>query len=85
MMSDLFIALDADGSGSLGLQELFYGLSQVVRGTKEQKAAFYFSLYDMDNSGEMDKDEVRCRNATVKQCETALLTSSVPILRSFKC
>ena len=34
------------------------GLSQVMAGSIESKAAFYFSLYDMDGSGEIDREEL---------------------------
>lgn len=58
LVNRLFLALDYDNSGSLDYQELFYGLSCVTHASKAEKAGFYFSLYDTDGSGEMDKDEV---------------------------
>jgi len=65
LVNNLFLAMDGDGSGSLDYQELFYGLSCVTPASKSEKAAFYFALYDMDGSGEIDKDEVPATHACV--------------------
>lgn len=39
-------------------RELFKGLTQVLTGTVEDRAAMYFRIYDTDGSGELSTDEV---------------------------
>jgi len=54
----LFAALDQNKSGTISKLELFNGLSQLLDGSKEEKAELFFNLYDFDGSGVLDKDEV---------------------------
>lgn len=76
MVNQLFRVLDDDGGGTLSWHELFVGLSQVMTGTNEERAAFYFDMYDVDGSGEMDHDEIlhmllSSQQAQEKSVETA--------------
>lgn len=58
MLHKVFAALDQNHSNHLSHLELFNGLGQLMAGSKETKAEYFFALYDMDNSGSMSKDEV---------------------------
>lgn len=44
VVNHLFRAMDLDASGSVDFRELFTALGQVVMGSQEDKAKFYFSL-----------------------------------------
>lgn len=58
MASKLFAALDQNRSGAISTLEMFNGLAQLLDGSKEEKADFFFRLYDFDGSGVLDKDEI---------------------------
>jgi len=47
-----------DGNGSLSVNELFHGLSTGLSGSLEDRAAFFFNLYDQDASGMLDLTEI---------------------------
>lgn len=53
-----FDAAVGDGNGSLSVHELFQGLSQVLTGSLEQRASFFFDLYDANSSGILDLTEI---------------------------
>ncbi len=57
-MVDVISAVDKDGSGTIDFKELLCGLSTALRGDATQRAEFYFSLYDMDQSGSIDEDDL---------------------------
>lgn len=58
LVSRVFTLLDTDGTGSLDWKEIFFGLSMVVGRSVEDRAAFFFKLYDADNSGTVSRDEI---------------------------
>jgi len=59
VVNQVFSRFDADDSGFISLEELFNGLAQVMDGSVDAKAEFYFDLYDMDGGGTIDANEVR--------------------------
>ena len=58
VVNRVFHVFDEDNSGSVSWRELFKGLTQVLTGTVEDRAAMYFRIYDTDASGELSTDEV---------------------------
>ncbi|XP_064373790.1 NADPH oxidase 5 [Dromaius novaehollandiae] len=54
----LFALIDADGSGTLSLEELLKALGTLARGSETDKLRFLFQLYDVDGSGSVDVDEL---------------------------
>jgi serine/threonine-protein phosphatase 2B regulatory subunit len=63
----LFDLCDKDGTGEIDLREFILGLSQLTEATREDRLKFAFKLYDKDNSGYVDRDEL-----------TSILKSSAP-------
>lgn len=55
----VFEALDADGSEIIEWDEFIEAMSKLERGTREERAAFLFSVYDEDGGGSIDTDEVK--------------------------
>jgi Ca2+-binding EF-hand superfamily protein len=58
LTGDLFDAMDADGSGTISFQELLSGLSTALRGTPEQRAKFFFRIYDEAGNGQIDANAI---------------------------
>ena len=71
LIDSVFDAFDTDKSGTVEFKEFMEGLGMLATGypppepgtpaaTKmyEEKVAFFFSMWDVDNSGEIDKDEL---------------------------
>ncbi|KAM8996987.1 NADPH oxidase 5-like [Ara ararauna] len=54
-----FVLFDADGSGTISLEELLKALSLLVHGSEMDKLRFLFQVYDVDGSGSIDPDELR--------------------------
>ncbi|OPJ70303.1 NADPH oxidase 5 [Patagioenas fasciata monilis] len=54
-----FALFDADGSGTISLEELLKALSLLVHGNKMDKLRFLFQVYDVDGSGSIDPEELR--------------------------
>merc|ERR1711975_55976 len=54
----VFNAYDKDGNGEVDFREFTQALSVTRRGSKEEKLAWIFSLYDLDNSGTVTKEEM---------------------------
>ncbi|KAM6409443.1 NADPH oxidase 5-like [Rhynochetos jubatus] len=54
-----FALFDADGSGTISLEELLEALSLLVHGNETDKLRFLFQVYDVDGSGSIDPDELR--------------------------
>ena len=52
-------AVNTDHEVLVPWKSVFSGLAQVMAGTLDDKASFYFSLHDTDGNGDMDKSEVR--------------------------
>lgn len=53
-----WISSDIYDKGRVRFKELLSGLSQVLTGSVEDRAKFYFDLYDIDGSGELDRGEL---------------------------
>jgi serine/threonine-protein phosphatase 2B regulatory subunit len=54
----MFDLCDKDGSGELDLREFVLGLCQLTDATQEDRIQFAFKLFDRDNSGYIDRDEL---------------------------
>ncbi|XP_074693465.1 NADPH oxidase 5 [Strix aluco] len=54
-----FALFDADGSGTISLEELLKALSLLMHGNEMDKLRFLFQVYDVDGSGSIDPDELR--------------------------
>jgi Ca2+-binding EF-hand superfamily protein len=54
----LFNAMDSNGSGSLNVRELIFGLSQWSSPDPKTRLAFYFDLFDGDHSGKLSLAEL---------------------------
>ncbi|KAK2539339.1 Nox5 [Columba livia] len=54
-----FALFDADGSGTISLEELLKALSLLVHGNEMDKLRFLFQVYDVDGSGSIDPEELR--------------------------
>ncbi len=63
----LFDLCDKDGTGEIDLREFILGLSQLTEATREDRVKFAFQLYDKDNSGYIDRNEL-----------TSIVKSSAP-------
>lgn len=55
----LFAYLDKDHSGTLSLHEFINGLEVVVNGSQEEKMEFLFKVFDVDNDGVLNYEEMR--------------------------
>lgn len=54
----LFDVLDRDGNGQVDMKEFIIGLSQFTDVSNEERVKFAFRIFDRDNSGFIDKDEL---------------------------
>ncbi|XP_060116342.1 NADPH oxidase 5 [Heteronotia binoei] len=54
-----FALFDADGSGTITLDELLEALKLLIHGSETDKLHFLFQVYDVDGSGSIDSDELR--------------------------
>jgi Ca2+-binding EF-hand superfamily protein len=54
----MFRMMDADASGRLDFNELMVGLSMCMHATPEVRAKFYFQVYDTNQDGTIDCDEL---------------------------
>eukprot|EP00947_MAST-08B_sp_MAST-8B-sp1_P005390 g5390.t1 len=55
----VFNEMDVDGDNKIQFSEFWIGFWQFCTLTHDQRVKFAFDLYDLDGSGEIDKDEVR--------------------------
>eukprot|EP00943_MAST-04B_sp_MAST-4B-sp1_P007745 g7745.t1 len=53
----LFDAFDSDNSGTIDFKQFVIGLNKTSRGSKRDKIELAFSVYDVDGSGRIYKDE----------------------------
>ena len=53
----LFDTMDADGSGSIDVRELYNGIAAALRGSVAARAAFFFSLFGAEGEGHMQSNE----------------------------
>ena len=53
----LFDAFDTDNSGTIDFKQFVVGLNRTSRGSKRDKIELAFSIYDVDGSGRIYKDE----------------------------
>ncbi|XP_063218651.1 calaxin [Bacillus rossius redtenbacheri] len=69
LMDRIFCAFDRCNVGTIRLEEWVCGLSVFLRGTFEERTAFCFLVYDLNNDGYISKDEMfhLLRNCLVKQ------------------
>ncbi|KAJ7421903.1 hypothetical protein BTVI_16244 [Pitangus sulphuratus] len=54
-----FALFDADGSGTISLEELLRALRLLVHGDQGDKLSFLFQVYDVDGSGSIEADELQ--------------------------
>ena len=50
--------MDTDGNGYLDFKEFILAIDLVAARTPEEKLLWAFRMYDIDNSGEIDKSEM---------------------------
>lgn len=50
---------DDEKSGQVPLRDMINAFAQVLTTSIEERASFYFDVYDLDGSGALDKNEVR--------------------------
>ncbi|XP_017685713.1 PREDICTED: NADPH oxidase 5 [Lepidothrix coronata] len=54
-----FALFDADGSGTISLEELLRALRLLVHGDQRDKLSFLFQVYDVDGSGSIEAEELQ--------------------------
>tara|TARA_Y100001970_G_C14243213_1_gene866229 strand:- start:1500 stop:2987 length:1488 start_codon:yes stop_codon:yes gene_type:complete len=55
----LFDIFDKDGSGSIDYNEFMGTIESVIYGDEKEKIRFAFELHDLDNSGYIDREELK--------------------------
>jgi len=58
MQDNLFRVCNPSSDGLITFEQLKRGVAPVITGDEEQQAAFYFSVYDADDSGELNMREL---------------------------
>ena len=53
-----FGALDRDASGEIDWREFVVGMSQFAEMSREDRVVFAFKMFDRDNNGTIDRDEI---------------------------
>lgn len=72
-----FTLFDADGSGTISLEELLKALSLLIHGNEMDKLRFLFQVYDVD--GKMMKNRLICLFLNkVAICKAARLSPEHP-------
>ncbi|XP_067009300.1 calaxin [Anabrus simplex] len=68
LMDRIFCAFDRYNDGVIRLEEWVCGLSVFLRGTTEERTAFCFLVYDLNNDGFLTRDEMfhLLRNCLIK-------------------
>lgn len=72
----MFKAFDTDSSGTVQWKEMFAGLTQLVTGDQDDKASFYFALFDSNGNDQLETTEVL---AAVLQSRAAATKSASDI------
>lgn len=54
----VFNAFDTDKNGMISFNEFLMGYAMTSRGDQKEKLSYAFDLYDLDNSGNIDVDEL---------------------------
>ncbi|PNF20379.1 EF-hand calcium-binding domain-containing protein 1 [Cryptotermes secundus] len=69
LMDRIFCAFDRTCCGSVRLEDWMSGLSVFLRGTLEERTAFCFLVYDLNNDGFITRDEMfsLLKNCLMKQ------------------
>jgi len=69
LMDRVFRAFDKDMDSNLSQEEWVLGLSVFLRGTLEERVAYCFNVYDMNNDGYISREEMfqMLKNSMVKQ------------------
>lgn len=62
----MFDIFDKDHSDTIELRELISGLSFLCKGDLNEKMKFVFNLFDSDNNGYLDKEEVKAMHVYMK-------------------
>merc|ERR1712232_233845 len=55
----VFKVFDKSKTGSITFSDFVYGLSIMTKGTHEEKLKFAFEMYDLDETGEISKEEMK--------------------------
>lgn len=58
LMDRVFCAFDKNNVGVIRLEEWITGLSTFLRGTFEERTAFAFFVYDLNNDGYITREEM---------------------------
>nr|XP_015814244.2 calaxin [Nothobranchius furzeri] len=58
MTDGIFRVFDKDRDGFLSLEEWLKGMTVFLRGTLEEKIKYAFSVYDLNEDGEMSREEM---------------------------
>ncbi|XP_069702713.1 calaxin [Periplaneta americana] len=69
LMDRIFCAFDRNSCGAVRLEDWVHGLSVFLRGTLEERTAFCFLVYDLNNDGYITRDEMfnLLKNCLMKQ------------------
>jgi Ca2+-binding EF-hand superfamily protein len=54
----VFDYMDGDGSGSIDVRELYFGITAALRGSIEHRAEFFYHLFDVEGSGHLKSEEI---------------------------
>ena len=54
----VFKKMDANGNGKISFKEFITALSVTTNGSTEERMDWVFTMYDVDDSGSLDKDEM---------------------------
>lgn len=82
LLERIFHAMDADGSGSLDMMELFSGLGSLFSGTPEERAEWQFKLLDEDGDGSLSRQEVSRLIMMSREGADARVENVVKVLNS---
>lgn len=71
-VSRLFKAFDRDGTDRVDFTEFILGLSAISNGTILEKLQFLFSVYDLDGTGSISRDEMVTMLSLLDECAAAV-------------